>query len=187
MKYGYARVSTKAQNLSDQEAKLFNAGATTIMSEKFTGTTTDRPVFQKLISKLKPGDELIVTKLDRLGRKTSEITKFLDDCFKKNITVTVLNMGRLDNSPGGKLMRNVVIAFAEFERDMIVTRTQEGKAYAKSHNTNYREGRPKRRITDKYRAIYEYKKSGHSYTETAKAFEISKSTIQRIVKQIESE
>ena len=104
-----------------------------------------------------------------------------------DITVNVLNMGRLDDSAGGKLMRNVVLAFAEFERDMIVTRTQEGKKYAKLHNKNYREGRPKRVITPKYRMIYEYKTSGHSYTETAKAFEISKSTIQRIVKQVESE
>ena len=84
-------------------------------------------------------------------------------------------------------MIHIVLAFAEFERDMIVTRTQEGKKYAKLHNKNYREGRPKRVITPKYRMIYEYKTSGHSYTETAKAFEVSKSTIQRIVKQVESE
>ena len=111
----------------------------------------------------------------------------MDECFKLDITGNVINMGRLDDSAGGKLIRNVVLAFAEFERDMIVTRTQEGKKYAKLHNKNYREGRPKRVITPKYRMIYEYKTSGHSYTETAKAFEISKSTIQRIVKQVESE
>lgn len=187
MIFGYARVSTQQQSLDEQIEKLRRAGAEKIYYEKFTGRTNKRPEFEKLKKRLLPGDELIVTKLDRLGRKTSETTKFLDECFKRDITVNVLNMGRLDDSASGKLMRNVVLAFAEFERDMIITRTQEGKKYAKLHNKNYREGRPKRVITPKYRMIYEYKTSGHSYTETAKAFEVSKSTIQRIVKQVESE
>lgn len=92
-------------------------------------------------------------------------------------------MGRLDNSPGGRLMRNVISSFAEYERDMIVSRTQEGKAYAKQHNPHYREGRPKRRITDRYQAIYEYSLK-HSIKETALATGVSESTVKRIRRQI---
>ncbi|WP_238137817.1 recombinase family protein [Limosilactobacillus fermentum] len=118
-----------------------------------------------------------------MGRKTSDVISFLDKCSNENITVNVLNMGRLDNSPGGRLMRNVISSFAEYERDMIVSRTQEGKAYAKQHNPHYREGRPKRRITDRYQAIYEYSLK-HSIKETALATGVSESTVKRIRRQI---
>lgn len=186
--YGYARVSTRSQELKDQVEQLVKNGVEpcNIYQEKFTGTTAKRPKFEKLQSKLKGGDELIVAKLDRLGRKTSDVISFLDKCSNENITVNVLNMGRLDNSPGGRLMRNVISSFAEYERDMIVSRTQEGKEYAKHHNPHYREGRPKRRITDRYRAVYEYSLK-HSIKETALATGISESTVKRIRRQIRQE
>ena len=149
--YGYARVSTYKQDYSDQVDELVKAGVPegNIYAEKYTGTKKDRPEFNKLKAKLVGGDELVVAKLDRLGRKTSDIIQFLDQCGKRNITVNILNMGRLDNTPNGKLMRNIVASFAEFERDMIVSRMEEGKEYAKAHNPNYREGRPKRTITNR--------------------------------------
>lgn len=107
--YGYARVSTQGQDLKDQVEQLIKNGVEpdNIFQEKFTGTTSKRPQFEALQSKLAGGDELIVAKLDRLGRKTSDVISFLDKCSNENITVNVLNMGRLDNSPGGRLMRNV--------------------------------------------------------------------------------
>lgn len=183
--YGYARVSTQGQDLKDQVEQLIKNGVEpdNIFQEKFTGTTSKRPQFEALQSKLAGGDELIVAKLDRLGRKTSDVISFLDKCSNENITVNVLNMGRLDNSPGGRLMRNVISSFAEYERDMIVSRNQEGKAYAKQHNPHYREGRPKRRITDRYQAIYEYSLK-HSIKETALATGVSESTVKRIRRQI---
>lgn len=183
--YGYARVSTQGQDLKDQVAQLVKAGVepANIFQEKFTGTTAKRPQFKLLRSKLKGGDELVVAKLDRLGRKTSDVISFLDQCSNKNITVNVLNMGRLDNTPGGRLMRNVISSFAEYERDMIVSRTQEGKAYAKQHNPSYHEGRPKRRITDRYQRAYNYSLT-HSIRETALMTGISESTVKRIRNQI---
>lgn len=185
MKYGYARVSTQGQSLADQEQQLKDAGVSSdkIYFEKFTGTTDQRPEFKKLKEQLKPGDELVVTKLDRLGRKTSEVISFLDECSSNKVTVNVLNMGRLDSTPGGKLMRNVISAFAEYERDMIVSRTQEGKAYAKKHNPAYREGRPRRQIGTRYKQIYEYSKT-HSIRETAQMTGVSASTVSRIKKQM---
>ena len=84
MIFGYARVSTPQQSLDEQIEKLRRAGAEKIYYEKFTGRTNKWPEFQKLKKRLLPGDELIVTRLDRLGRKTSETTKFLIDCCHKN-------------------------------------------------------------------------------------------------------
>ena len=188
-KYGYARVSTAGQDLQTQIETLTQQGCKqeNIYAEKFTGTKTkQRKELQRLLDKLKTGDELIVTKLDRLGRKTADIIKLIDELLKQGIVVNVLNMGRLDNSPSGKLMTTVVLAFAEFERDMIVQRTTEGKAYARKHNKNFKEGRPRRKITDRYRKVYDYKQT-HTYKETELMSGLSRSTIQRIVKQIEED
>lgn len=186
-KYGYARVSTAGQDLQTQIETLKQQGCkeTNIYSEKYTGTKTkQRKELQALLDTLKPGDELIVTKLDRLGRKTAAIVKLIDKLLASGIIVNVLNMGRLDNSPSGRLMTTVVLAFAEFERDMIVQRTTEGKAYARKHNKDFKEGRPRRKITDRYKRVYEYKQT-HTYKETELMSGLSRSTIQRIVKQIE--
>lgn len=183
-KYGYARVSTNGQKLSDQIEQLKENGVTydNIFQEKFTGTTSKRPQFIKLQHQLKSGDEVVVTKLDRLGRKTSEVISLLDKWGKDNITVNIINMGRLDNTPQGKLMRNVISSFAEFERDLIVSRTGEGKRYAREHNANYHEGRPKRRILGRNKDIYEYSLN-HSIKETSRAMGISESTVKRIKRQ----
>lgn len=186
--YGYARVSTYKQDYSDQVDELVKHGVPTenIYAEKYTGTKKDRPEFTKLKNKLVGGDELVVAKLDRLGRKTSDVINFLDTCGKRDITVNILNMGRLDNTPNGKLMRNIVSAFAEYERDMIVNRMAEGKEYAKAHNPDYKEGRPKRRITDRYRKIYKFSQT-HSIKETAQVTGVSESTVKRIKRQVKEE
>lgn len=184
--YGYARVSTKGQDLHDQIDQLKSAGVESknIYSEKFTGTQLHRPEFEKLVNIVRPSDTIVVTKLDRLARNTKEALNVLDPLMNNGIKFNVLNMGMLDNSSVGKLVRTVLLAVAEMERDMIVERTQEGKRYARLHKKNYREGRPKRLITPHYQAAYNYLKS-HSYTETAQAFNISRSTLLRIKKQIE--
>lgn len=186
--YGYARVSTRKQDYSDQVDELVKSGvpAENIYAEKYTGTKKDRPEFTKLKNKLVGGDELVVAKLDRLGRKTSDVINFLDTCGKRDITVNILNMGKLDNTPNGKLMRNIVSAFAEYERDMIVSRMEEGKEYAKAHNPEYKEGRPKRKITDRYRKVYEVSQE-HSIRETALITGVSESTVKRIKRQVKQE
>ncbi|MGA3413869.1 recombinase family protein, partial [Lactiplantibacillus pentosus] len=127
MKYGYARVSTTDQKLANQIELLKLTGAEKIFQEKFTGTTTERPEFQKLLRVLKTGDTLIVTKLDRFARNTREALAIIQELFKENVKVNILNMGLIDNTPTGQLVFTIFSAFAQFERDMIVTRTQEGK------------------------------------------------------------
>lgn len=146
MVYGYARVSTKGQakdgnSLEAQEKALLEAGATKIYADSFTGTKTDRPEFDKLLMQMKEGDTLVVTKLDRFARSMTQGSELVSELIDRGIKVYILNIGIMDNTPASKLIRNVFFAFAEFERDMIVERTQEGKAIAKQKD-DFREGRP---------------------------------------------
>ncbi|MCS8605089.1 recombinase family protein, partial [Lactiplantibacillus pentosus] len=136
------------------------AGAEKIFQEKFTGTTTERPEFQKLLRALKTGDTLIVTKLDRFARNTREALAIIQELFKENVKVNILNMGLIDNTPTGQLVFTIFSAFAQFERDMIVTRTQEGKLYTKQHDPLFREGRPKTYSDEQIRFAYELRKQG---------------------------
>lgn len=146
MIYGYARVSTKGQardgnSLEDQREKLRDAGCVEIFSDSFTGTKMIRPQFTELMGKLEPGDRLVVTKLDRFARTAGEGIIAVQGLLKRGISVHILNMGLIDNTPIGKLMVTMLLAFAEFERDVIVERTQTGKAIAKANNPEWREGR----------------------------------------------
>ena len=188
-KYGYARVSTNAQSLDEQIEQLKEQviEPNNIYSEKFTGTKTDRPQFNELLSTIKSGDTLVVTKLDRLARNSREALEIIEPLLDNGIEINVLNVGKLNNSTIGKLTYQILLAVAEMERNTIVERTKAGKEYAKKHNKNYKEGRPKRVITKYYENIYNYLKNGHSYTETESYFNISRSTIYRIKKQIEQD
>lgn len=129
---GYARVSTKLQeregnSLEAQEQQLKAAGARIVFTESFTGATLDRPQLNELRKALEAGDTLMITKLDRLARSASQGITFIENLLSHGISVHVLNMGLMDNTPTGKLIRSILLAFAEFERDIIVERTQEGR------------------------------------------------------------
>lgn len=185
MKYGYCRVSTAGQfthgaSMEVQEEAVKAAGAEVIFKDVYTGTKTERPEFQKLLKSLKEGDTLIVSKLDRFARSTLEGTKVIKDLFERGVTVNILNLGIIENTPNGKLIFNVFMSFAEFERDMIVERTQEGKAIAKQRE-DFREGRPNK---------YSKKQIEHalgllqtmSYKQVEEMTGISKSTLIRAKK-----
>lgn len=186
MIYGYARVSTKGQakdgnSLESQIELLKSNGAVKIYSDSFTGTKTDRPEFNKLLAKLKAGDTLIVTKLDRFARSMTQGSELVNELIDRGIRVNILNIGVMDNTPASKLIRNIFFSFAEFERDMIVERTQEGKAIAKTKE-GFKEGRPKK-YTDKQlkNALSMLTVNGgdKSYNEVAELLGISKSTLIR--------
>ena len=146
MIYGYARVSSKSQaingnGLEEQINALTIAGCEKIYQEQYTGTTTERPQFNKLLADLKEGDVLTVTKLDRFARTAADGSRLIAELLNKHVKVHVLNMGMIDDTPIGRVISNVLLAFAQFERDMIVERTQAGKAIARSKD-GFREGRP---------------------------------------------
>lgn len=182
MIYGYCRVSTKGQakdgnSLEAQEKAVKEAGATKIYADAFTGTKAHRPELDKLLNAIVAGDTLIVTKLDRIARSATQGIELIQNLLDKGVTVNILNMGKLDNTPTGKLIRNILLSFAEFERDMIVERTQEGKAIAKQ-NPDFTEGRPKKYSKQQMQHALELLGS-HSYKEVEQMTGISKSTLIR--------
>ena len=191
MIYGYARVSTGRQELKTQLEKLKAAGCERIYQEKMTGTKKDgREELRKLMDALQEGDTVKITKIDRLARSIPDLRNIIQDMHAVSVTVEFLdNNMRFEpngNDPMQKLMLNMLGSFAEFERDLIVSRTQEGKAYARKHDPNYKDGRPKRRLTPQYLHAIELLQT-LSYNQVSKKTGISKSTLQRIKKQSEIE
>lgn len=186
MIYGYARVSTVKQmergnSIADQVKQLQAAGAQEIVTDSYTGTKMDRPNFTALINRLQPGDKLIVTKLDRFARTAVEGGTIVQQLHERGIIFQILNMGVADSTPMGKLMISIMLAFADFERDMIVERTQSGKAIARANGKRV-DGRPKKYRPEQMKHALELLE-GHSYTEVEKLTGISKSTLIRAVRE----
>ncbi|MFW3539825.1 MULTISPECIES: recombinase family protein [Vagococcus] len=189
--FGYTRVSTSNQDYQTQIQKLENAGAEKIFSEKYTGTKKEgRRELKNLQETVKKGDQVLVTKIDRLARSIVDLNSIVSSLNEKGVTVTFLD-NSLTFEPNKKdsmqtLMMNMLGSFAQFERDLIVTRTQEGKQWHKANNKNYREGRPKRVLNDRYKHALELMKT-HSMREVVKMTDISLSTLKRIKKQSREE
>ena len=126
-------------------------------------------------------------KLDRIARSLIHGIQFLENLNDRGIIIDVLNMGIIDSSPTGKLIRNIMLSFSEFERDMIIQRTQEGKAVARQ-NPNFRDGRPKKFSRSQIEHALELLQT-HSYKQVAAMTGISRATLGRAKakqKQIES-
>lgn len=189
--FGYTRVSTSNQDYQTQIQKLENAGAEKIFSEKYTGTKKEgRRELKNLQDTVKKGDQVLVTNIDRLARSIVDLNSIVSSLNEKGVTVTFLD-NSLTFEPDKKdsmqtLMMNMLGSFAQFERDLIVTRTQEGKQWHKANNKNYREGRPKRVLNDRYKHALELMKT-HSMREVVKMTDISLSTLKRIKKQAREE
>ena len=183
MIYGYARVSTTKQmkngnSIEEQETRLKEAGAEIIVKDGYTGTKMERPQFTELMEKLQDGDKLIVTKLDRFARTAVQGVEVVQSLLARGVTIHILNMGIADNSPMGKLMVTILLAFAEFERDCIVERTQSGKAIARANGQRV-DGRPKKYNRAQVGHALELLDAGNSYTQVESMTGISKSTLIR--------
>ena len=186
MIYGYARVSTIGQfrdgnSLESQIAALEKYGCQEIVDEACSGKTMDRPKFQKLLCRLQEGDTLVVYKLDRFARTAIEGVETVRNLFERGVRVHILNMGLIENTLTGNLILTVMLAFAEYERGMIVERTQTGRAIARQ-NPNYREGRPKKYLPTQINHALQLLESGQSYGQVEKMTGISKSTLVRAKK-----
>jgi len=187
MIYGYARVSSKGQlkgnSLENQRMKLLDNGCNKIIEEQYSAKEKGRPCFEKLLKELKSGDSLIVNKLDRFARNTREGLEVVQFLVDKEITFKILNMGTFDNTPQGKISLTMLLAFAEFERDMIIERTTEGKAIARTKE-GYQEGRPKKftnKQLDHAVSLLLINGGTYSYNVAAEVTGISKSTLLREV------
>lgn len=187
MVYGYCRVSTKGQasdgnSLEAQEKEILAKYENAIVyKEAYTGTTTDRPVFKEIVSKLKQNDMLVVAKLDRLARNTVEGIEIVKEIFKKKASVHVLNVGLLEDTAMGQFFLTTLLAVAELERNQIVERTQTGKAIAKQNNPNFKEGRPK--TDDKLIKLVVELSQNHTIKEIVEITNLSRSTVMRIRKE----
>lgn len=148
MIYGYVRVSTYAQrqtgnSLEEQTTQIHKVyPSACIVSETGSGAKF-REKFSSLIESLEDGDTLVVTKLDRFCRSVKEGLSFIDELRKKKVKVHILNMGLIEDTPMGRMMVTMLLAFAEFERQQIIERTQAGKEIARQNNPDWTEGRKK--------------------------------------------
>ena len=141
MKIGYARVSTKDQDLSLQLDDLKNAGCKKIFQEKMTGATKERPQLQKMIEQVREGDVVVMWKLDRLGRSLKDLVHLVNEIQDKGAGLKSLNDQIDTTTPHGKLTFHLFAALAEFERDIIRERTNAGLAAARARGR--KGGRPK--------------------------------------------
>ena len=190
MKFGYARVSGLSQDLAEQVSELEKQGVEkeNIYAEKFTGTKEDRPEWTKLYGQLRKDDEVVFTKVDRIGRSVKVAVDIVNKLLDKGVKVYIIQLNGYVNRDDmmGKMLFNFLSVMAEFEHDMIVDRLNRGKAYAREHNPRYKEGRPKRTITNRYKKVYEVSQS-HTIKETALITGVSESTVKRIKRQVREE
>jgi len=173
---GYGRVSTGDQNADSQVDALRRAGADRVFIEKFTGTKLERPELTKVFDYLRPGDQLVITKLDRLGRSTKDLLSLLETLNNLGVQLKVLDQNIDTSTPEGKFFFTVIGAVAEFERSLIVTRTRDGLAAARARG---RVGGRKPKLTESQRAEIRriYSERGKTVKEIGELFGVSRPTV----------
>ena len=139
--FGYARVSTDGQSLASQDAQLRAAGCAKVYAEKVSGAKTDRPELANVLRRLEAGDVLVVSRLDRLARSTRDLLNILDAIGKAGACFKSLGDAWADTTTmHGRLMLTVLGGLAEFERELILARTSDGRTRAKAKGVRF--GRP---------------------------------------------
>ncbi len=179
MKYGYARVSTDGQSVDAQERQLKAAGCKTVFREVASGAKTDRAQLRRLLDQLEAGDVVTVTRLDRLARSTRDLLNTLGTIADSKAGFRSLGDAWADTTTShGRLMLTVLGGLAEFERDLIRSRTGEGRARAKARGVKM--GR-KPKLTPHQRAeVIRRKESGEAVREIARSYNVHNSTISRL-------
>ncbi|MAY76420.1 MAG: resolvase [Citromicrobium sp.] len=185
--FAYCRVSTAEQTTDNQIAEIQSAGYDIrddrIVVETISGSTSAmaRPEFAKLVEKLEQGDVLIVTKLDRLGRNAMDVRSTIETLAGADVRVVCLQLGGVDlTSPAGRMTMGVIAAVAEFERDLLVERTQSGLARAK--RSGKRLGRPRALSRQQLTEIAHRRAQGASLGVLAAEYQVSRSAIHRATK-----
>lgn len=177
--YGYARVSTNGQTLAAQDAQLAAAGCAKIYAEKVSGARSDRAELAKLLRRLKDGDVVIVTRLDRLARSTRDLLNILDTVSKAGAGFKSLGDSWADTTtPHGRLMLTILGGLAEFERELIVARTSEGRVRAKARGVHM--GRPHSMTPHQRQEALARREAGETLMDIARSYGVSHSTISRL-------
>ena len=183
--FAYCRVSTAEQHTDNQIQEIAAAGfevkPARIIAETISGSVaaSERNGFKKLLDKLESGDVLVVTKLDRLGRNAMDVRSTVESLADLGIRVHCLALGGVDlTSAAGKMTMGVIAAVAEFERDLLVERTQAGLARAKSEGKTL--GRPPKLNDSQAEVVRQHLAEGKSVASLAKKFGASRQTVMRV-------
>ncbi|MFM0334759.1 recombinase family protein [Paraburkholderia strydomiana] len=183
--FAYARVSTTDQNAENQIREIASAGFAVdpkrIVKESISGSVvaSERPEFSKLLDRLEHGDVLIVTKLDRLGRNAMDVRATVERLDEMGVRVHCLALGGVDlTSAAGRMTMQVLNAVAEFERDLLIERTQAG--LARSRADGVVPGRPSALTDEQQEQVLKRLAAGESVSQLAREFETSRTTIQRV-------
>jgi DNA invertase Pin-like site-specific DNA recombinase len=176
---GYARVSTDGQSLEAQHAALKAAGATRIYSEKISGAVTERKALARAIVALCPGDVLLVTRLDRLARSTRDLLNVLDAVAKAGAGFKSLaDAWAYTTTAHGRLMLTVLGGLAEFERELIRARTDEGRKRAQARGVRF--GRKLKLTAHQRQEAIARRETGEALIEIGRSYNVSHSTISRL-------
>lgn len=178
--FAYGRVSTSLQDTDNQRLELTNAGwaidywfADTISGKS---ASSQRPAFRELLTKIRDGETLLVSKLDRLGRDAIDVLQTVRDLGARNIKVVVHQLGSADlTSPAGKLLLSMLAAVAEMERDLLIERTQAGLTRAKAEGKKL--GRPSKIAPEQRSDILMSLSQGASISALARRYAVSRATI----------
>src|SRR5215467_5042243 len=177
--YGYARVSTDGQSLASQDAELHAAGCAKVYAEKISGARSNRPELAKVLKRLDTDDVLIVTRLDRLARSTRDLLNILDDIAKRGAGFKSLHDAWADTtSAHGRLMVTILAGLAEFERELILARTSDGRARAKARGVRF--GRPTALTPHQRAEALQRLAQGEAQADVARSFNVSQATISRL-------
>lgn len=180
---GYARVSSIGQNLETQRERLKQHGCTRIFEETYSGASADREQLRAALDFVREGDSLVVTKLDRLARSSVDLGNISAELQEKKVDLIVLDQHIDTSTATGKLMFNMIGAFAEFERDLIRERCQEGIEKAKSRGVKF--GRAPKLTTAQLKQLKkEFNEGQIGKTELAKRYGISRASVYRLAKEI---
>jgi len=179
---GYARVSTREQDLSGQLAELSAAGCAKVYRERPSGAKTDRPELAKLLRVLEPGDVVIVTRLDRLARSTRDLLNVLASITERGAGFRSLKDVWADTTtPHGRLMLTVLGGLAEFERGLIRSRTGEGRQRAKERGVRF--GRPRKLNAHQRQEALSRLIAGETQADIARTYRVDATTIGRLAAQ----
>ena len=178
MRLGYARVSTAEQALGPQRERLREAGCERVHEEAISGAARRRPALERLLADLRPGDVLVVTRLDRLARSTAELLRIAEALEEKEAGLQSLAEPWADTtSPAGRMVLTVFAGIAEFERALISDRTEEGRRSARQRGVVF--GRPRKLRPDQQALARQLLHEGRSVSEVARTFNVHPATIYR--------
>ncbi len=181
MKYGYARVSTTAQNPQRQEDELRKNGAENVIVEFASGANKKRPLLDQLLNRLLPNDDIIVLSIDRLARSILDFLKIVERIEKAQANLIILDLSVDGKTASGRLVLNMLMVLAEFERKLIVERTLSGLQAAKARGIKL--GAPNKLNKEQKVAALEFLKNGKSQNQVARIFKVHASTICRLLKK----